>query len=382
MKRLLVLGSTGSIGESTLAVVRAMPDELRVVGLACAHNGARLASQAREFGAEAAAIMEGSAAGGVSFPSLTRLYEGPDAVHALIEETRADIVVNGIGGAAGLVPSFQALQAGADLALANKESLVMAGGLLLAEAATRARRILPVDSEHAALWSLLSHREPREVAALIITASGGAFRDLPESELPRMRAADALRHPTWRMGPKITVDSATLANKGLEVIEAHRLFGIALDAIQVLIHPESQVHAMVRTVDGTLHAELSTPDMRIPIQNALTFPVLKRTQVDWLDLAGKRLGFSAVRQERYPMLGLAYAAARRSPAHPIVYNAANEIAVGLFMNDTIPFTAIAGIVEEALSLEWNASCDSVAEVLAVDAEARRRTRDQKKGCTA
>jgi len=381
MKRLLVLGSTGSIGESTLAVARALPDELRVVGLGCARNGGLLAAQAREFGVEAAAVTD-DAGTRASFPATTRLYTGVQALRDMIQETRADIVVNGIGGAAGLMPSFQALQAGADLALANKESLVMAGTLLLAEASARARRVLPVDSEHAALWGLLAHRPIEEVADLIITASGGAFRDIPDAQLPHMRAADALRHPTWRMGRKITIDSASLANKGLEVIEVHRLFDIPLEHIKVVMHPESQVHAMIRTVDGTLHAQMSTPDMRIPIQNALTFPALRKSEVDWLDLAGRNLSFRPVSDARHPLLSLAYAAARQSSAHCIVYNAANEIAVELFMNDAIPFTAIAGIVEKTMSLEWDGSCDSLAEVLVVDADARRRARDESKGYIA
>jgi 1-deoxy-D-xylulose-5-phosphate reductoisomerase len=379
MKRLLVLGSTGSIGESSLAVARDLRDEMRVVGIACAHDAARLAIQAAEHGVEAVACAGGCTA--ATFPPGVRVHEGADAVSALVEEARADIVVNGIGGAAGLLPSFSALRAGADLALANKESLVMAGSLLLAEAARRGRRILPVDSEHAALWSLLAHRRPEDVIDLLITASGGAYRDVPDGELPRMKAADALKHPTWRMGKKITVDSATLANKGLEVIEAHRLFGIALDHIRILIHPESFVHGLVRTIDGTLHAELSTPDMRIPIQNALTAPELRPSAVPWLELAGRSLGFQPVRPERSPMLGLAYAAARRSPAHPIVYNAANEVAVGLFLSDAIPLAGIAAMTEDALALSWTESCDTLEEILAVDAAARRRAREHMKGYT-
>jgi 1-deoxy-D-xylulose-5-phosphate reductoisomerase len=214
------------------------------------------------------------------------------------------------------------------------------------------------------------------VEELILTASGGAFRSLSLDELSRVRFADALRHPTWKMGAKITVDSATMANKGLEVIEAQRLFGIAPPRIKVLIHPESLVHSLVRTVDGTLHAEISTPDMRIPIQNALTYPARTATPVEWLDLAQRSLTFQAVDARKYRMLDLAYSAATSaSAAHPIVYNAANEVAVASFMDDAITFANIPVIVEEALSRDWSVLCDTIEGVLAVDAEARRFARE-------
>jgi 1-deoxy-D-xylulose-5-phosphate reductoisomerase len=378
----MVLGCTGSIGKSTLDVARSLPEDFRVVGLACGRNAEELAAQAREFKPEAVAV-----AGLDEMPTATRglegrgvrLFTGAQAAVRMVEEIDADIVVNGISGASGLLPSFAALRSAKDLALANKESMVMAGPLLLAEAQSRGRRILPVDSEHAALFSLLSRLQAAEVAELIITASGGAFRDFSAVELAHVRFRDALRHPTWKMGAKITVDSASMANKGLEVIEAHRLFGIDTARIKVLIHPESRVHSLVRTVDGTLHAEISTPDMRTPIQNALTYPRVRGGAVDWLELAGGCLSFCRVDTDRFRMLGLAYRAATASPAHPIVFNAANELAVEWFMKDTLSFAAIPDVVEDALAREWTAPCDSVGEVLAVDAETRRVVCERMKG---
>jgi 1-deoxy-D-xylulose-5-phosphate reductoisomerase len=384
VKRIVVLGSTGSIGESTLDVIRAMPGSFRVAGLACGTRTDRLAAQCAEFSPAGAAVVAPGAGGALrsAVGSCTRVYEGSEGILQLITDARADIVVNGISGAAGLLPTMAALSSAGTLALANKESMVMAGPLVLAEAAARGCRLLPVDSEHAALFSLLGRQDPAEVTELILTASGGAFRDLSFEELSRVRLADALRHPTWKMGAKITVDSASMANKGLEVIEAHRLFGVSPSKIKVLIHPESVVHSLLRTVDGTLHAELSTPDMRLPIQNALTFPARAASAVEALDLAGRALTFQPLDPRKHRLVALAYSAAALSPAHPIVFNAANEVAVASFMADELPFTSIATLVEDALSGDWNAPCTSIEEVLAVDAEARRVTRRHLKGFTA
>jgi 1-deoxy-D-xylulose-5-phosphate reductoisomerase len=376
VKRITVLGSTGSIGESTLAVVRAMPGRFQVVALVCNNDTERLAAQAGEFSPKAVAVADPSRAAGFAAGQGCRVYGGAQGVLDLLADVHADIVVNGISGSAGLLPSMAALRAGSDLALANKETTVMAGALVLEEAAVRGRHVLPVDSEHAALASLLSRVKSSEVAELVLTASGGALRDVPLGDLGRVRLTDVLRHPTWKMGRKITVDSATMANKGLEVIEAHQLFKLPTSRIKVLIHPQSQVHSLLRTVDGTLHAELSTPDMRIPIQNALTWPDLVPSAVPWLDPSC--LTFLPVDHERYRMLDLAYAASA-TIVHPIVFNAANEIAVAGFVADALPFAAISSIVEQALSLEWTGPCDSIESVLAVDAEARRRTGELMKG---
>ncbi len=373
MKKLIVLGSTGSIGTSTLDVVRWSPGSYRIQALSCARNTAALALQAAEFAP--ASVCVGDAAASFAAAAGIRTYSGPQGLVKMIEETEADILINGISGAAGLLPSFAAIRTGKALALANKESLVMAGPLLLAEAAGRGVPIIPVDSEHAALFSILHDVRADEIEELVITASGGAFRDLNVRRLGTVTLADALRHPTWRMGPKITVDSASMANKGLEVIEAHRLFGVALERIRVLIHPQSWVHAMVRTRDGTLHAEASTPDMRIPIQNALTYPAVRPNRVPRLDLEGRSMGFERVDPEKYRMLGLAYRAAEASAAHPIVYNAANEIAVSAFMKGALSFTGIPDAVERALSLDWGMEPAAVQDVLDIDGKARIKTQE-------
>jgi 1-deoxy-D-xylulose-5-phosphate reductoisomerase len=373
MKKIIVLGSTGSIGENTLKVAVSMPEELSIVAISCARNLKRLRSQLKETGAGAACV--GEEAPDIDAPANVRIYKGASGLLRLIEETDADIVVNGIAGAAGLLPSMAALGSGKDLALANKESLVMAGSFLLSEASRRGRAVLPVDSEHAALFSLLRRRSPEEVAELILTASGGAFRDLPLEALDRVTVADALAHPTWKMGRKITVDSASMANKGLEIIEACRFFGVSTDRIRVLMHPQSLVHSIIRTIDGTLHFEASTTDMRIPIQNALTFPRVRESAVEWLELAGKNLDFSGLDSGRYPMVDLAYKAATLSPLHPIVYNAVNEVAVAAFMRGEIPFTGIPRAVERALDLPWGSPPTSVEGVLEIDTAARAKARE-------
>ncbi len=370
MKRIILLGSTGSIGESTLDIVRRMPDLFRIAALSCGKNAERLEAQVKEFGPAAAALT--AAGDGAVFDGMgARIFSGADAAVRVVEETDAEIVVNGISGAAGLLPSLAALRTGKDLALANKESMVMAGPLLREEARKRGRAIIPVDSEHAALFRILSRLDPGDVEELFITASGGAFRDLPMERLSEVTAADALRHPTWKMGPKITIDSATMANKGLEVMEARRLFGVEAERIKVLIHPQSLVHAMARTRDGALHMEASTTDMRIPIQNALTYPAVMESPVPRLDLSGRSLTFDGVDGKRYPMLALAYRAIALSPSHPIVYNAANEAAVDAFMKGSCAFLEIPEVVEKALSRPWPAECGTVAGILSVDAEARR-----------
>jgi 1-deoxy-D-xylulose-5-phosphate reductoisomerase len=375
MRRVLVIGSTGSIGTAALEVARALPDRLRIAGLACRGSVDLLAAQAAEFRPDAVAIAGSGPADEGCFGG-ARVHRGAAGLLDLIRGTGADVVLNGISGAAGLLPSLAALESGKDLALANKESIVMAGPLVLAEAARRGRLVLPVDSEHAALFSILRGLARDAVAELMITASGGAFRDLPLERLASVRFADALAHPTWRMGPKITVDSATLANKGLEVIEAHRLFGVPLDRVKVLVHRDSRVHAMVRTVDGTLHLEASTPDMRIPIQNALTHPDVLPGRVPWLDLTAGKLEFQPVDSRRYPLLDLAYRAAAGGPALPIVFNAADEAAVEAFRRDAIPFLRIPSIVEELLSLAWPERVETVDEVLGVDREARARAAER------
>lgn len=252
----------------------------------------------------------------------------------------------------------------------------MAGALVVGLAEKHGAQLLPVDSEHQALFSLLLGRGKEEVAELILTASGGAFRELSLDQLANVRVEDAVRHPNWRMGAKITVDSATMANKGLEVMEAHRLFGVPLQAIKVLIHPQSFVHSLVRTVDGFLYAQISQPDMRLSIQRALSFPRLRPSSWQPFELAGKQFTFEPVDEKKYRLLSLAYQAAERSGAYPIVYNAANEVAVERFLERRISFLRIVSAVEEALQGDWKAGAESVRsveQILQVDGEARRKT---------
>jgi 1-deoxy-D-xylulose-5-phosphate reductoisomerase len=369
LKKILLLGSTGSIGESALSVVRSFPGRFRIVGLSCATRAARLAEQAEEFRPDAVGIL----GNGACVPETARpeVFHGEEGLLSMIRRSSADLVVNGISGAAGLLPSLAALDSGKDLALANKETLVMAGPLVMEEARRRGLRLLPVDSEHAALFSILRGLAPETVGELILTASGGAFRDRPLDELPDATPAEALAHPTWRMGAKITVDSATLANKGLEVIEAHVLFAVPTERIRVLIHPQSLIHALVRTLDGTLHAEMSTPDMRLPIQNALTDPELSVSPVPALELAGRRIDFLAPDSARFPMLALAYQAAASGLSGPIVYNAANETAVASFLEGRIAFTEIARVVEESLEAERQETDGTLGRVLDIDRGSRR-----------
>lgn len=376
-KRIILLGATGSIGRSTLDVLRNLNGMsgvshggYRLVGLSCRSNVEQLLSCAEEFDVTALAATEPAS----RKEALT--WCGADSVLKLIEETEADLVINGIAGSPGLEPSIRALERGMDLALANKETVVMAGPTVFQIAARNSARILPVDSEHSAIFHLLEGRSREKVRRIIITASGGAFRETPLEDFPRLTVADALRHPTWDMGAKITIDSATMANKGLEVIEAHRLFGLSAGQISVVIHPQSTVHSFVETIEGSLYAQVSAPDMRIPIQNAVTYPELADSPFGTLFFDGLSLTFDTPDYERYPMLSLAYETIRdgNSRSLPIVYNAANEIAVDAFSRKEIPFPAIAEVVEKSLSSEWREYPETVKEIMevhrAAEAEAR------------
>jgi len=371
-----VLGSTGSIGRNTLDIIGRMPGEFRAAALSCKSRISEIAEQAREFKPEALAVSDSgfAAADFKQICSDVKCYSGEQGLLEMIEEVGADIVVNGISGSGGLLPSFKTLECGKDLALANKETVVMAGSLITELARKRKKKLIPVDSEHAALFSLLESAAERGVAEVILTASGGAFRDFTAEQLQDVRVADALKHPNWQMGPKITVDSATMANKGLEVIEAHYLFSIEVDKIKVLIHPQSYVHAMIRTIEGSLYAQISKPDMRLPILNALTYPHLLTADFAALDLGGRELSFLPVDYKKYPLLALAYEAAKRDSAHCVVYNAANEVAVEAFLKERISFLEIAAVVEESLNMDWCGSTTTKLEdILDIDRRARVET---------
>lgn len=287
----------------------------------------------------------------------------------MIRETEADIVLNGIAGADGLMPSVTVLESGKDLALANKESIVMAGDLIKRIARDNGRIIIPVDSEHSALFQLLKDRPREHVVEVVLTASGGAFRETPLEELQYVTVKQALVHPTWSMGMKITIDSATMANKGLEVIETHHLFDIGIEKIRVLLHPQSYVHSLIRTKEGSLYAQISRPDMRMPIQNALSYPELYNSYIDPFDLIGKSLDFNEVDKKRYPMLEMAYQVMSNGfSALPVVYNAANEVAVAAFIKERIDYVTIPQIVEKALQRDWNCVPESIDEVISVHKE--------------
>src|SRR5688572_19133156 len=335
MKGIAILGSTGSIGQSALAVVDAHPTALRVVGLAAGGNAARLAEQVEKYRPSRSAL----AANG-----------GPECLLEIATHPDADVVLFASSGTAALDAVLAAIEAGKTIALANKEILVMAGSVVMAAAKRRGVAVLPVDSEHNAIHQCLHGRQPSEIKRLILTASGGPFRAIAAAELATVSAADALNHPTWRMGPKITIDSATLMNKGLEVIEARWLFDVTADRIGVLVHPQSIVHSMVELVDGSVIAQLGVTDMRLPIQYAFSYPDRWEAALPRLDLAkAGRLDFHEPAHDRFPCLGLAYRALRAGGAAPAVLNAANEVAVASFLEGRLGFTSIPVVIERTLN---------------------------------
>ena len=375
-KKVIVLGSTGSIGTNTLKVVEAFESEFDVVALGCRSRVSSLARQVREFSPQAVALtgtLDREGERSLSELGDVRVYRGEEGLLDMIAETEADLVVNGISGSRGLLPSVKSLETGKNLALANKETIVMAGTLVSDLARRSGVLLLPVDSEHYAVFTLLHNRSKEEVREIILTASGGAFRNLSYEQLKHVRLEDAVTHPNWNMGAKITVDSATMANKGLEVIEAHYLFDFPVSAIKVLIHPQSYVHSLVRTTDGFLYAQISRPDMRLPIQDVLTYPRLQRSCIEPFDLTGKSLSFEPVDPEKYRLLSLAYEAVERSGGCVIAYNAANEVAVEQFLSRGISFLEISSLVEDTLQDDWSGSTKRIEEILQVDQEARRRT---------
>jgi 1-deoxy-D-xylulose-5-phosphate reductoisomerase len=374
-KRVAVLGATGSIGKSALDVLREGRERFEVV-LLSSHTGVSgLLALSREFPAAALALTGPDSAPGGSAPP-GKVYEGKAGLLRALAGTAPDLVVNGISGAAGLEPSLAALDAGADLALANKETVVMAAPLVFALAKKKGRRVLPVDSEHHAVSSLLEAHGRENAAGIILTASGGPFRKRKREDFAGITVEEALAHPTWNMGPKITLDSATLANKGLEVIEAAGLFSIPPGEITVVIHPQSIVHSMIRLRDGAVYAQLSRPDMRLPIHNALYYP--ECTPCSWgrLDFTALTLEFDAPDFGAFPMLPLAYEAAKRGGLYPAVYNAANEAAAAAFLTRKAGFLDIPRIVEYVLNRDWNTAGDfesagALQAILEADEKARK-----------
>jgi 1-deoxy-D-xylulose-5-phosphate reductoisomerase len=375
MRSVAVLGATGSIGTQALEIVGANPG-LRACALAAGSDHAGLVAAARAHGVERIALVDPQAAAAARAAFSGEVLEGPDGVERLVADCGADVVLNAIVGSAGLRATLATLAAGADLALANKESLV-AGGELVMEAVRRSgRAMLPVDSEHSALAQCLAGVSEGALTGLVITASGGPFRGRTAESLADATVADALAHPTWNMGAKITIDSATLMNKGLEVIEAHHLFGVAYDDIDVVVHPQSIVHGMVRYRDGALLAHVGHPDMRVPISWALTFPERAATPVPTLDLtAPLRLEFEPPDLATFRCLALARAAGREGGTAPCVLNAANEAAVASFLEGEIGFLDIAALVERALDEVAAEPLASLGQLEEADARARAAVRD-------
>jgi 1-deoxy-D-xylulose-5-phosphate reductoisomerase len=369
VKGVVVLGATGSIGTSATSVLERHADRFRVVALTGYRNARRLAELERRLSPDQVVLVDER----VDAPS--HWQRGRDALLAVAVHPDADIVVNAVVGAAGLEATLRALEAGKRLALANKESLVAGGPLVLDAQARGGGELVPVDSEHSAILQCLQGAEDTEVRRLILTASGGAFRDWDLGKLPNASPQHALRHPTWSMGAKITVDSATMANKALEVIEAHFLFGVHYDHVEVAVHPQSIIHSMVEFVDGSVLAQVGFPTMELPLLYALTHPERLPDHVRRFDpVAASPLTFEPLDTERYPTFALGVQAGREGGTAPATFNAANEEAVGAFLERRLPFTGIADAVRHALDAVEVRPADSLAVVRRADALAREAAR--------
>lgn len=376
MKSVTILGSTGSIGESALRVIRDNPDRFRVLALTCNRNIKKLSNQIEEFRPHYVAVADNFAANSCEFSTLKETFpevEFFSGDHGVLDAVsrEVDVVVSAVVGAAGLLPSVRALDFCKRMALANKETLVMAGSIFTKMAQEKGVELIPVDSEHSAIFSMIKDMNIDSLDRLLVTASGGSLRDVPVEKFPGVTPEEALNHPTWSMGGKITIDSATLMNKGLEVIEAHYLFDVSYDSIDVIVHPESIVHSMVETVDGSVYAHMGVADMAIPIANALTFPEKVENNFGKLDLVKTgSLTFRGVDPERYPSLGLCYDAGRSGGIMPAVLNAANEVAVNSFLSGRIGFDKIYGVVDSVLNRVENYAEPSLEEITEYDRRSR------------
>jgi 1-deoxy-D-xylulose-5-phosphate reductoisomerase len=373
MKNVVLLGSTGSIGTSTVKVAEDLPDRIRLVGLAAGNNAELLLKQAQKHRPEAVSINNPDKARdlGKVFGAATKVYSGDEGLIKLATLPAADIVLIAIVGTAGLKPALAAIRAGKDIAIASKEILVMAGEIVMSEARKYGVRVLAVDSEHSAIFQCLDGKPSSSVRKLWLTASGGPFRTTPKEEFPNITVERALKHPSWVMGKKITIDSATLFNKGLEMIEARWLFDIGMERVGVLVHPQSIVHSLVEFVDGALLAQLSTPDMCLPIQYALTYPdrvPSERVQTDFVKLGS--LTFEAPDEERFPALTLARRAGEVGGTMPSVLNAANEVAVSAFLNRKINFPQITETVRRVMDAHTVVTHPTLEKILEADVWAR------------
>lgn len=368
MKRVAVLGSTGSIGTQTLDVIDRHPDELKVVGLAAGRNAELLSQQARERGVTKTALFDAIVPG---------IKNGIDALCEIASDPEVDLVVVAVAGVIGLLPTLAAIQSGKQVALASKEVLVAAGEIVMPEIRKHKTVLTPIDSEHSAMFQCLQGYRPDQTERLILTASGGPFRGKKRSELERITVEDALNHPTWRMGGKITIDSATLMNKGLETIEARWLFDVPIEKVDVVVHPQSIIHSMVEYKDGSVLGQLGWPDMRLPIAYALLYPERKPSGLrPWQPTLTPSLTFEPVDEETFPSLNLARTASRIGKTLPCVMNAANEEAVGSFLRGEIGFLEITEVVERAMAAH-QPSEPTLESLIAADAEGRAFARNHK-----
>ncbi|MBN1622643.1 MAG: 1-deoxy-D-xylulose-5-phosphate reductoisomerase [Endomicrobiales bacterium] len=375
MKRITILGSTGSIGRQTFKVIRKLKKDFKVVGLSANSNLPKLKSQIKEFHPEIAAILSKDA--GIELKDWCRKNKlktrVTDGLEGLVELSKynSDILLSAVVGSVGLEPLISAIRTGKDIALANKESLVIAGKLIMAEARKHDVKILPVDSEHSAIFQCLKDEGLKKIKRIILTASGGPFYNYNRKH-STINVTQALDHPTWKMGPKITIDSATLMNKGLEAIEAHHLFNVPMDKIDIVIHPQSIVHSMVEFVDGSTLAQMSHPNMELPIQYALTYPQRYVSNLKKLNLTDvEKLEFYKPDFNKFRCLKLALEAGRAGGTMPVVMNAANEIAVGLFLNKKIKFTKIASIIDKVMSKHRSIKNPTLKQILQVDMQAKK-----------
>ena len=370
MIKISLIGSTGSIGRQVVDVALRHKDKFKIITLAAGGNAKLLEEQANLLHPEVIALADPEKACEIKeLPKGTALYTGENAVlHAVSE--KSDIVFVAVSGFAGLKPTLEGISLGKDIALANKETLVAGGEIVMKLAKEKGVRIIPVDSEHSAIFQCLGFKRDADFRKLIITASGGAFRDLPKEKIEKMNAADALRHPNWNMGKKITIDCATLLNKGLEVIEACRLYNAPLEKVEAIIHPESIIHSMVEFCDGAIMAQLGYPSMEIPIQLALTYPKRYETGVPFLSLAGKTLHFDNIDTDRFPCFSLALDAYKKGGLYPCAMNAANEAADMLYLEDKIKFYDIAELISYATEKAQNGEV-TYDNLVFADAEARR-----------
>ncbi|MBI2238683.1 MAG: 1-deoxy-D-xylulose-5-phosphate reductoisomerase [Actinobacteria bacterium] len=376
MRSVIILGSTGSVGTQALDVVRRNPERFRVVGLSAGTNHELLVGQVREFLPPYVAMADGDAANDLRERLVgikgVEILTGPEAAETLARETEADMVLNALVGSVGLAPTLAALQTGKILALANKESLIVGGELVMDLIKGEPERLVPVDSEHAGLAQCLRGERREDLKRVILTGSGGPFRGWTRTELAKASVKEALAHPVWQMGPKITIDSATLMNKGLEVIEAHYLFGLEYSQIHVVIHPEGIVHAMAEFRDGSMLAQFAVPDMRLPIQLALAWPERLPTGVDSVPIGDGRLTFEPLDREAFPAVDLAYRVGGLGLTFPAVMSAANEVAVMAFLEGKIPLTRIVEVVQAVVDEHEAPSVVSVVNLERADGWARHR----------